>query len=234
MDPIPARGPPLRRRCRIRSASSCRWRCRGGVVPRSARRPPGARGAGPAGGRPPTPTRTPACSRSWRPPRRRPPRPPGRSTPRAARPPAPEIVSRRSCRHASSDDIWPRPGVASRRRAEELITKGEVRVNGETVAQLGYQVDTENATGSRCRAAGSGPRLPSTACCSSREPACPRWAETTRGEKRRPNLARYVPDRDIGWQVVAPARFSGRGRAAADDRRGAGPGDGPRRGARCR
>lgn len=37
-----------------------------------------------------------------------------------------------------------RAGVASRRAAEELIRSGRVRVNGETVTQLGMQVDPEH------------------------------------------------------------------------------------------
>ena len=34
-------------------------------------------------------------------------------------------------------------GVASRRRAEELITEGRVRVNGEAVMTLGSKVDPD-------------------------------------------------------------------------------------------
>lgn len=37
-------------------------------------------------------------------------------------------------------------GVASRRKSEELILTGRVRVNGRVVSQLGTQVDSEHAT----------------------------------------------------------------------------------------
>jgi 23S rRNA pseudouridine2605 synthase len=101
-------------------------------------------------------------------------------------------------------------GVASRRRAEELITKGDVRVNGETVAQLGYQVDTEKdrveVQGRRVRPSAPLYRLllKPRACLST-------LGETKRGETVRPNLSRYVPDRDIGWLVVAPLDFPAEG-----------------------
>lgn len=35
-------------------------------------------------------------------------------------------------------------GVASRRKAEELIKQGRIKVNGKTVEELGFQVDEEN------------------------------------------------------------------------------------------
>ena len=34
-------------------------------------------------------------------------------------------------------------GVASRRKSEELILQGKVKVNGKTVSELGLQVDPE-------------------------------------------------------------------------------------------
>ena len=37
-------------------------------------------------------------------------------------------------------------GVASRRKSEELITEGKVRVNGEIVTELGMQIDPEKDT----------------------------------------------------------------------------------------
>ncbi|MEQ8196588.1 MAG: pseudouridine synthase [Clostridiaceae bacterium] len=37
-----------------------------------------------------------------------------------------------------------RCGVASRRKCEELILKGQVRVNGEVVTELGTKINTEN------------------------------------------------------------------------------------------
>jgi 23S rRNA pseudouridine2605 synthase len=101
-------------------------------------------------------------------------------------------------------------GVASRRRAEELIQKGEVQVNGATVAQLGYKVDTERdrveVQGRRVRPGAPLYRLllKPRACLST-------LGETKRGEPIRPNLSRYVPDREAGWQVVAPLDFPAEG-----------------------
>ena len=34
-------------------------------------------------------------------------------------------------------------GVSSRRKAEELILQGKVKVNGELVTELGFKVDTD-------------------------------------------------------------------------------------------
>jgi 23S rRNA pseudouridine2605 synthase len=101
-------------------------------------------------------------------------------------------------------------GVASRRQAEELIRRGEVRVNGEPVAQLGVQVDGEHdrveVQGRRVRPAAPLYRLllKPRACLSTLNPPA-------RGEAVRPTLARYVPDREIGWQVVAPLDFPAEG-----------------------
>ncbi|MDL1898001.1 pseudouridine synthase, partial [Anaerolineae bacterium CFX7] len=39
--------------------------------------------------------------------------------------------------------ILAQAGIASRRRAEEMILAGRVRVNGRVVTQLGAQVDPE-------------------------------------------------------------------------------------------
>lgn len=35
-------------------------------------------------------------------------------------------------------------GIASRRRAEELILAGRVRVDGQTVQELGFKIDPES------------------------------------------------------------------------------------------
>ncbi len=106
-------------------------------------------------------------------------------------------------------------GVASRRRAEELIKRGEVLVNGAAVSQLGYKVDPDNdrveVQGRKIRPAAPLYRLllKPRACLST-------LTETGRGpsgsgDKPRPNLNRYVPDREIGWQVVAPLDFPAEG-----------------------
>ncbi len=104
-------------------------------------------------------------------------------------------------------------GVASRRRAEELIRRGEVRVNGEPVAQLGTQVDAEHdrveVEGRRVRPAAPMYRL-------LLKPRGCLATLSTDGEKKpaaegRPTLDRYVPDREIGWQVTAPLDFPAEG-----------------------
>jgi 23S rRNA pseudouridine2605 synthase len=101
-------------------------------------------------------------------------------------------------------------GVASRRRAEELIRRGEVLVNGEPVVQLGAKVDTEHdrieVQGRRVRAGTPLYRLllKPRACLST-------LTQVPRGENVRPNLARYVADREVGWQVVAPLDFPAEG-----------------------
>ena len=37
-------------------------------------------------------------------------------------------------------------GIASRRRAEELILAGRVRVDGQTVQELGFKIDPESSS----------------------------------------------------------------------------------------
>jgi 23S rRNA pseudouridine2605 synthase len=110
-------------------------------------------------------------------------------------------------------------GVASRRRAEELIRRGEVRVNGEPVDQLGTQVDAENdrveVQGRRVRPAAPMYRL------LLKPRGCLSTLSAPDGEKKkragagpteaRPTLDRFVPDREVGWQVVAPLDFPAEG-----------------------
>jgi 23S rRNA pseudouridine2605 synthase len=106
-------------------------------------------------------------------------------------------------------------GVASRRRAEELIRRGEVRVNGDPVGQLGTQVDPENdrveVQGRRVRPAAPMYRLllkPRGSLATLSAGAGERKKPAGEG---RPTLDRYVPDREIGWQVVAPLDFPAEG-----------------------
>jgi len=97
-------------------------------------------------------------------------------------------------------------GVASRRAAERLITEGKVRVNGEAVAALGTQVnarDLVEVEGRRVR-----PEVPlyrvilkPRSCLATLNPA----------EGERPTLARHVPDRELGWKVVAPLDYPAEG-----------------------
>jgi 23S rRNA pseudouridine2605 synthase len=97
-------------------------------------------------------------------------------------------------------------GVASRRAAEKLITEGKVTVNGQAVAALGSQVnprtDRVEVEGRRVR-----PEEPLYRVIL-KPRAC--LATLAEGEER-PTLARYVPDREIGWKVVAPLDFPAEG-----------------------
>ena len=146
-------------------------------------------------------------------------------------------------------------GVASRRRAEELIRRGEVRVNGAEVMELGYRVDAENdrveVQGRRVRpttpmyrlllkprsclatlTAGPSAGVPERVRPPGVEKTPARAAPVrTRASKAapratsdgapkgriapnandRPTLDRYVPDREVGWQVVAPLDFPAEG-----------------------
>jgi len=97
-------------------------------------------------------------------------------------------------------------GVASRRGAEDLIRQGKVRVNGETVTALGVRVDPGRdkveVDGRRVRA---DERL-------YRVILKPRQCLATlvRGGERT-TLARYLPELEPGWQVVAPLDFPAEG-----------------------
>jgi 23S rRNA pseudouridine2605 synthase len=97
-------------------------------------------------------------------------------------------------------------GVASRRAAERLITEGKVRVNGVAVATLGTQVnprDRVEVEGRQVR-----PEVPlyrvilkPRSCLATLDPA----------QGDRPTLARHVPDRELGWKVVAPLDYPAEG-----------------------
>ena len=147
-------------------------------------------------------------------------------------------------------------GVASRRRAEELIRRGEVRVNGAEVMELGYRVDAENdrveVQGRRVRpttpmyrlllkprgclatltTGGPSAEVPerfrpprvekkparSTTGRTRASKAAPQATGATASRGRiapnandRPTLDRYVPDREVGWQVVSPLDFPAEG-----------------------
>jgi 23S rRNA pseudouridine2605 synthase len=100
-------------------------------------------------------------------------------------------------------------GVASRRRAEALIKEGSVRVNGQVVEALGRTVDPDRDTvevnGKRVRAAPVGYRLllKPRGCLATLADSAP--------DSDRPTLSRYVPDKEMGWQVVAPLDFPAEG-----------------------
>jgi 23S rRNA pseudouridine2605 synthase len=106
-------------------------------------------------------------------------------------------------------------GVASRRRAEELIKAGAVRVNGAVVDSLGAGVDVDRdeveVDGKRVRLAAAAYRLvlKPRACLSTL--ADPKPSERGESGEVRDTLARYVHDREMGWHVVAPLDFPAEG-----------------------
>jgi len=132
-------------------------------------------------------------------------------------------------------------GVASRRAAERLITGGKVRVNGVAVNALGARVDPADRVEVEGRRVRPEPPLyrvilKPRACLSvvgdeepeparSEPKARPRRAAAVRGRSAdrereprpppvsaaRPTLARYLPDREVGWKVVAPLDFPAEG-----------------------
>lgn len=101
-------------------------------------------------------------------------------------------------------------GFASRRGAEVLIREGRVRVNGEVATGLGARVDPETdkieVDGKRGNAVESLYRilLKPRACLST-------LTKVTGQDGPRPTLQRFVPDRDLGWKVVAPLDFPAEG-----------------------
>jgi 23S rRNA pseudouridine2605 synthase len=101
-------------------------------------------------------------------------------------------------------------GVSSRRRAEELIKAGSVRVNGTAVTALGTTVDPDR---DRVEVDGKHVRAEPPAYRVLLKPrACLATLAKPRGDdQNRPTLARYVTDREIGWHVVAPLDFPAEG-----------------------
>jgi 23S rRNA pseudouridine2605 synthase len=105
-------------------------------------------------------------------------------------------------------------GVASRRGAEELIAEGGVTVNGRVVTTLGVQVDERRdrveVRGRRVMAEDPLYRIllkPRQCLSSLSRPS----ADDASPDGPRPTLARYVSDRELGWQVVAPLDFLSEG-----------------------
>jgi 23S rRNA pseudouridine2605 synthase len=98
-------------------------------------------------------------------------------------------------------------GVASRRAAEKLIAEGKVKVNGVAVATLGSQVnprsDRVELEGKRLRPEALQYRL------LLKPRAC--LATLAKPEGERDTLARYVPDLEVGWKVVAPLDYPAEG-----------------------
>jgi 23S rRNA pseudouridine2605 synthase len=101
-------------------------------------------------------------------------------------------------------------GIASRRRAEDMIRAGEVMVGGKVVTELGTQVDAEHdrveVRGRRVQPEPPQYRvlLKPRGCLATLAPSAADTAE-------RRSLARFIPDLEIGWQVVAPLDFLAEG-----------------------
>jgi 23S rRNA pseudouridine2605 synthase len=107
-------------------------------------------------------------------------------------------------------------GVASRRSAEELIADGGVSVNGKVVTTLGVQVDERHdrveVRGRRIMIEEPLYRilLKPRGCLATLSRPKPDKSGT--GENvARPTLARFVTDRELGWQVVAPLDYLSEG-----------------------
>jgi 23S rRNA pseudouridine2605 synthase len=101
-------------------------------------------------------------------------------------------------------------GVASRRRAEDIIRAGEVSVDGKIVTELGTQVDPAHERvevhGKRVRPEAPEYRilLKPRACLATLAPSAADTAD-------RRSLTRFIPDVEIGWHVVAPLDFLAEG-----------------------
>ena len=101
-------------------------------------------------------------------------------------------------------------GVASRRRAEDMIRAGEVTVDGELVTQLGTQIDPQHQ-----RVEVHGKRVRPEPCqyrllLKPRE-CLATLAPTAADAAQRKSLARLIPDVQVGWHVVAPLDFLAEG-----------------------
>jgi 23S rRNA pseudouridine2605 synthase len=101
-------------------------------------------------------------------------------------------------------------GIASRRRAEDLIRTGQVTVDGAVVSELGTQVDPH---AQRVEVHGKIVRpeppqyrllLKPRACLATLAPSAGDTAD-------RRSLARFIPDAEVGWHVVAPLDFLAEG-----------------------
>jgi 23S rRNA pseudouridine2605 synthase len=96
-------------------------------------------------------------------------------------------------------------GVSSRRRAEELIASGAVKVNGVVVNTLGSQV------GAKDRVEVEGRRVVQETPVY-RLLLKPRQCLSTLTKTgERPTLSRYVRDAQPGWQIVGPLDFLAEG-----------------------
>ena len=101
-------------------------------------------------------------------------------------------------------------GIASRRRAEDMIRAGEVTVDGKVVTELGTQVDPQQERvevhGKRVR-----PEPPQYRALLKPRACLATLAPTSADTADRRSLARFIPDIEMGWHVVAPLDFLAEG-----------------------
>jgi pseudouridine synthase len=101
-------------------------------------------------------------------------------------------------------------GVASRRRAEDMIRAGEVTVGGAVVTELGLSVDAQHdrveVHGKRVR-----PEEPQYRLILKPRACLATLAKPAAGAADRGTLAKFIPDIEIGWTVVAPLDFLAEG-----------------------
>lgn len=101
-------------------------------------------------------------------------------------------------------------GIASRRRAEEMIRNGEVLVDGRIVTELGTQVDPQ---AERVEVYGRRvwPELPQYRVLLKPRGCLATLAPSAADTAERRSLARFIPDLEVGWHVVAPLDFLAEG-----------------------
>ena len=125
--------------------------------------------------------------------------------------PPPRVNRKTTWPSSVSRNYLAQAGVASRRRAEDMIRAGEVTVGGAVVTELGISVDPQHdrveVHGKRVRPEEPQYRviLKPRACLAT---LAKPLADTA--ESQRP-LARFIPDVEIGWTVVAPLDFLAEG-----------------------
>ncbi len=100
--------------------------------------------------------------------------------------------------------------IASRRRAEELIRAGEVTVAGKVVTELGTKVDPRSdrveVRGKRVR-----PETPQYRVLLKPRGCLATLAPSAVDSPERRTMARFIPDPEMGWHVVAPLDFLAEG-----------------------
>jgi len=101
-------------------------------------------------------------------------------------------------------------GIASRRRAEDIIRAGEVTVGGLVVTELGLKVDPEaervEVGGRRVR-----PEVPQYRVLLKPRECLATLSPSAATPAARKTLTRFIPDVEVGWAVVAPLDFLAEG-----------------------